>query len=142
VIVRKIFANTADAEYISKAWNVPNCRTVLCTVREVWRGKKLLSSTKRYFVSSLNASSVSAERFLELVCGHWQVENRLHLIKDRWWDEDKHALFRPGLGEIWSAMTDLALSLLWSWGEKGKAVTKKALAVAMQPLTYLKKMGY
>ena len=70
------------------------------------------------------------------------MENRLHLIKGRWWDEDKHALFRPGLREIWSAMTDLTLSLLWSCGEVGKSITKKAMAVAMQPLTYLKKMGY
>ncbi|MCL2744364.1 MAG: hypothetical protein FWE67_10985 [Planctomycetaceae bacterium] len=39
-----------------------------------------------------------SRRFLELATGHWQVENRLHLVKDRWWDEDKHALFRPGVG--------------------------------------------
>jgi predicted transposase YbfD/YdcC len=89
-------------------------------------------------VSSLDARAVSPERFLELTCGHWQVENRLHLIKDRWWDEDKHALFRPGLGEIGSAMTDLAVSLLGSWGEKGKTITKRAMAVARQPMDYLK----
>jgi len=108
VITRKIVVNTVDADYIRQAWNVPNCRTILCTMREVKKDGKVISCTKRYFVSSLEASSVSAERFLEWVCGHWQVESRLHLIKDRWWDEDKHALFRPGLGEIGSALTDLA----------------------------------
>jgi len=98
--------------------------------------------SKRYFVSSLDATMVTAERFLILSMGHWQVENRLHLVKDRWWDEDKHVLTRPGLGEIWSVLTDLALSLLWSWGQKGKPTTKKAMGVAMQPLDYLKCIGY
>jgi hypothetical protein len=70
------------------------------------------------------------------------VENHLHLIKDRWWDEDKHALFRPGLGEMWSSLTNLALSLLRTWGEKGKPITKLALRVALKPLAFLEKMGY
>jgi predicted transposase YbfD/YdcC len=142
VIVHKIAVNTADADFVRKAWDVPNCRTLICKVREVWKDEKRLSFTRRYFVSSLDARVVSPERFLALSCGHWQVENRLHLVKDRWWDEDKHALFRPGLGEIWSALTDLAVSLLWSVGEAGKPVTKKAMAIAMKPLRFLEKCGY
>jgi predicted transposase YbfD/YdcC len=142
VIVRKIFVNTLDAEFIRVAWNVPNCRTILCTLREVWKDGKLVSRQIRYFISSLDASKVSPERFLELVKGHWQVENRLHLIKDRWWDEDKHVLFRPGLGEMWSALTNLALSLLrWS-GEKGTPITKSALRVAHAPKAFIEKLGY
>jgi predicted transposase YbfD/YdcC len=142
VIVRKVVVNTVDAEYIRKAWNVPNCRTLICAVREVWKDGKLISRQQRYFISSLDASQVSPERFLALVQGHWQVENRLHLIKDRWWDEDKHALFRPGLGEMWSALTSLALSLLRVFGEQGKSITLLALQIAMQPLASLEKMGY
>jgi predicted transposase YbfD/YdcC len=142
VIVRKIVVNTADAEFICKAWNVPNCRTLICTVREVWKDGKLVSRQVRYFVSSLDASQVSPEQFLKLVQGHWQVENRLHLIKDRWWDEDKHALFRPGLGEMWSAATNLALSLLYFLGERGKPITRAAMQIAHNPIDFLEKLGY
>jgi predicted transposase YbfD/YdcC len=142
VIVRKIFVNTTDAEFVREAWNVPNCRTVLCTIREVWKEGQLLSCEKRYFVSSLDAQVVLPERFLELVQGHWQIDNRLHLIKDRWWDDDRQVLFRPGLGEIWSALTDLALSLLRSVGEKGKTMPRRAMQVAQKPLNYLKMLGY
>ena len=142
MIVRKIFVNTADADFVRTAWNVPNCRTLLCTIREVWKERQLLSCEKRYFVSSLDAQVVLPERFLELVQGHWQIENRLHLIKDRWWDDDRQVLFRPGLGEIWSALTDLALSLLRSVGEKGKTMPRRAMQVAQKPLSYLKMMGY
>jgi predicted transposase YbfD/YdcC len=142
VIVRKIVVNTVDADYICKAWNVPNCRTLICTVREVWRDGKFVSRQQRYFISSLDASKVSPKRFLKLVQGHWQVENRLHLIKDRWWDEDKHVLFRPGLGEMWSSLTNLALSLLRTFGEKGKPITKLAISVAHQPAEALEKIEY
>ena len=143
MIVRKIAVNTVDADFIREAWGVPNCRTILCTVREVWKDGELLHPPKkRYFASSLDASRVSPERFLELVQGHWQVESGLHLIKDRWWDEDKHALFRPGLGEMWSALTNLALSLLRLYGEKGKAITMLALKIALQPLATIEKWGY
>ena len=142
MIVHKIVVNTLDADFVREAWDVPNCRSLVCKVREVWKDKERLSCTKRYFVSSLDASVVSPERFLELSCGHWQVENRLHLMKDRWWDEDKHVLFRPGLGEIWSAITDLAVSLLWTVGERGKPITKKAMAIAMKPIRFLEKIGY
>jgi len=142
VITRRIWINSADAAFVAKAWNVPNCRTLICTVREVWKGKQRQSCELRYFISSLDASAVSAERFLELARGHWQVESCLHLVKDRWWDEDKHVLFRPGLGEIWSAMTSLALSLLWSWGGKSKAVTKKAMWVDYKPKKFLKLLGF
>jgi hypothetical protein len=142
VIVHKIAVNATDADYVREAWEVPNCRSVICKVREVWKGKERISCSKRYFVSSLDAQVVSPERFLALSCGHWQVENRLHLVKDRWWDEDKHALFRPGLGDIWAAMTDLAISLLWAFGEHGKQITKKAMETEMKPMLFLKKLGY
>ena len=142
MITHKIFINTRDAEYVRKTWNVPGCRTLICKVRRVVKNGEEVSYTKRYFVSSLDASLVSAERFLVLVCGHWQVESRLHLMKDRWWDEDIHVLFRPGLGEIWSSLTSLAVSLLWWGGEKGKSLPKRAKAVAHRHLQCLKNMGY
>jgi hypothetical protein len=141
-MTNKIAINTKDAEFIREAWNVPNCRTVIGKYREVRKNGKVISLTKRYFVSSLNASVVSAERFLVLVCGHWQVETRLHLIKDRWWNEDIHALFRPGLGEIGSALTNLAVSLLWWGGEKGKSLPKQAMVVEHLPRLCLKNFGY
>ena len=114
VINRKIAVNTADTEFVREAWNVPNCCTRICTVREVLKDKERKSCEKCYFVSSLATSKVPTEHFLTLSSGHWQIENRL--FKDRWWDKDKHVLFRPGLGKIWSALTDLTVSLLWTWG--------------------------
>jgi hypothetical protein len=49
---------------------------------------------------------------LKLVRGHWQIENSLHFVKDRWWDEDRHCLRRPGLAERLASMLNAALSVL------------------------------
>jgi predicted transposase YbfD/YdcC len=106
-------------------------------VCEVWKIRVLISREVRYFVSSLDASSVSAERFIELVAGHWQVENCLHLVKDRWRGEDKHVFHRSGLGEIWSALTSCVVSLLHSWKDVKEKITKAALNVAHKPLKLL-----
>jgi hypothetical protein len=38
---------------------------------------------------------VTPDELLAAVRGHWQVENGLHFIKDRWWDEDRRYNTRP-----------------------------------------------
>jgi hypothetical protein len=40
------------------------------------------------------------------------VENSLHFVKDRWWDEDRQWSRRPGLAERRAALTNAALTLL------------------------------
>ena len=49
---------------------------------------------------------------MELVRGHWSVENGLHFIKDRWWDEDRQWSIRPGLAERLAMLRDSALTAL------------------------------
>jgi hypothetical protein len=66
----------------------------------------------RYFVSSLSADAVSPEQLLRWVRGHWCVENGLHFLKDRWWDEDRPWSTRPGLAERLAALRDAALTAL------------------------------
>ena len=52
-------------------------------------------------------------------CNSKQIKEMrsLHLLKDRWWDEDKHYLKRPGLGETFAVLRNAALSVL-KWGQK------------------------
>jgi hypothetical protein len=47
-----------------------------------------------------------------LVRGHWCVENGLHFLKDRWWDEDRQWSTRPGLAERLATLRDAALTAL------------------------------
>lgn len=66
----------------------------------------------RYFVTSLDPATVTPQQLLQYVRHHWQVENCLHFVKDRWWDEDRHWQRRPGLADRWAAMTNAALARL------------------------------
>jgi hypothetical protein len=55
---------------------------------------------------------ISPERLMLLIRGHWQIENNLHFVKDRWWDEDRHWLRRPGLAARCATLLGAALSVL------------------------------
>ena len=66
----------------------------------------------RYFVSNLDPDQVTPADLMSYIRGHWQVENCLHFIKDRWWDEDRHYSCRPGLANSLAALVNMALTLL------------------------------
>lgn len=63
-------------------------------------------------MASLSGDETSAAQLLHRVRGHWGVENRLHFIKDRWWDEDRQWSTRPGLAERLAMLRDAALAVL------------------------------
>ncbi len=56
-------------------------------------------SDTRYFVTSLDPAKTTHAQLLAHVRGHWQIENSLFFVKDRWWDEDRHWTRRPGVAE-------------------------------------------
>jgi predicted transposase YbfD/YdcC len=66
----------------------------------------------RYFISSLDPEQVTAAELLQHVRRHWRLENGLHFLKDRWWDEDRHHTRRPGLSACLAAVNNAALSIL------------------------------
>jgi len=54
---------------------------------------------------------VSASEFQEIIPGHWEVENCLHMLKDRDFLEDKHVIDPSGWSKTWTVLTNMALSL-------------------------------
>ena len=51
-------------------------------------------ATTPYFITSIDPSDVKLADLQKLVRDHWLIENSLHFVKDRWWDEDR-ALSQP-----------------------------------------------
>ncbi|MDR0327347.1 MAG: transposase [Planctomycetaceae bacterium] len=78
----------------------------------------------RYFITSLEPARTKPEDLQRLIRGHWQVENCLHWMKDRYWEEDKHYLKHAG--NLFAEMTSAVLTLLQRI-KKGKE-SIKALA--------------
>ena len=99
-----------DADLIREQYGIPGCRALLRLDKEVRRKGERLSFDTRYFVSSLDPDKVSASEFQEIILGHWEVENCLHMLKDRDFSEDKHVC-QTDLGEKWTVLTSMALSL-------------------------------
>ncbi|MGL6195431.1 MAG: hypothetical protein ACRC2T_11480, partial [Thermoguttaceae bacterium] len=73
---------------------------------------------------------------------HWQVETSLHFVKDRWWDEDRHYLSRPGVPEVWLALTNAAISVLRLVQEPGEPLTATAENFHYSPRKALHILGF
>lgn len=79
---------------------------------EVTKAGSPVRQEARYLITSLGSDGVSPKRLMDLVRGHWGVENGLHFIKDRWWDEDRQWSLRPGLAERLAMLRDASLAVL------------------------------
>ncbi len=53
-----------------------------------------------YLLASMSSRRCGPRDLLRVFRNHWRVENSLHHVKGRSWDEDVHTLRRPGLGEV------------------------------------------
>ena len=112
MVTRRLWCDTAAAGYARAALNFPGLRLLLRVDREHRQAGAVTGRETRYFACSLDPAAVTPAELLALVRGHWSVENRLHFIKDRWWDEDRHYLSRPGLAERFALLTNAALAVL------------------------------
>lgn len=95
-------------------------------------GTVLLSET-RYFLTSLDPEQVSAAELLTAVRGHWQIENSLFFLKDRWWDEDRHWTRRPGVAEWLTQLTSAATTVLRALGPPQLPIRARADYIAWNP---------
>lgn len=107
-----MWVDVDNAEYIRETLDLPGCRIALRVDREVRRSDgEVVSHDVRYFIASLNPERVTAADLLQHVRDHWKIENGLHFVKDRWWDEDRHHTRRPGLSACLAAINNAALSI-------------------------------
>ena len=132
-----------DAEYICERLNFPHCQIVIRVDREARSANgEILSHESRYFVTSIDPACVTASELQSYIRGHWQVENCLHFVKDRWWDEDRHYTKRPGLAEVFASLTNAALSVLRLIHAVGQPLRATAEAIQWSPLRALLGLGF
>ena len=99
-------------------------RAITAGVRENW-----------YLLTGLPPERCRPDRLLRLFRNHWSIENSLHHVKDRSWDEDRHTLRRPGLGEVFATLVNASLNLLRQdgWFPESRSMTLRAKTCAFQP---------
>ena len=103
---------------------------------------ELLSRESRYFVASLDPDLVTPADLQAYIRGHWQVENCLHFVKDRWWDEDRHYTKRPGLAEAFASLTNAALAVLRLIHSPGRPLRATAERIQWRPNSVLSRLGF
>lgn len=65
-----------------------------------------------YLITSLSPEQASPQRLLALNRGHWEIENRLHWVRDVTFGED-HSQIRTGAGpRMMAILRNLAISLV------------------------------
>ena len=105
---RAIQTKTFNAEdigfpFAAQIARVDRTRTELST------GK--ISSETVYIITSLEPHRASPKRLLELVRGHWTIENNLHYCRDRTFDEDRSQSRNPGAAQAMATLRNIAISL-------------------------------
>lgn len=101
-----------EVAHIGAAVDFPGIAMILRVDFEVSVAGVTASRETRHLITSLGADEVSPQGLMGLIRGHWSVENGLHFIKDRWWDEDRQWSTRPGLAERLAMLRDSALTAL------------------------------
>jgi predicted transposase YbfD/YdcC len=65
-----------------------------------------------YGVTSLKPEKASAKRLLELNRGHWEIENRVHWVRDVTYDEDRCRIRTKHGPRNMASIRNLAISIL------------------------------
>ena len=121
----------------------PGCRILLRVDRDLVAadGTVELAET-RYFLTSIQPEDVCAGELLATVRRHWQIENSVFFLKDRWWDEDRHWTRRPGLSEWLAQLTTVATCVLRIFrSDPDLPLRAQADFIAWQPQLGLEMLG-
>ena len=114
---------------------------IACVTREIFRPDGSLESREtRFLITSLSSERVSPGQLLQTIRNHWQVENNLHWMKDRYWDEDRHYL--KWAGKVFVCLTNLALSLLNGMRCEEDSIKETAENVRYEPEKILQTFGW
>lgn len=64
-----------------------------------------------YGISSLSAQSATAAQLLEYNRGHWEIENRVHYVRDVTFDEDRCQVRTAGGPRIMASLRNLVMGI-------------------------------
>jgi predicted transposase YbfD/YdcC len=62
--------------------------------------------------TSLSKKKADAARLLDLNRGHWSIENKVHYVRDRTFDEDRSQIRKKNAPQTMACLRNLAISVL------------------------------
>lgn len=79
-------------------------------------------------LTSLSQAEAGPARLLSLVRGEWEIENRLHYVRDMTYDEDRSQVRKGNRPQAMAGIRNLAISLLRLAGAESIAAATRHLA--------------
>jgi len=92
-----------------------------------------------YGVTSLTSERATPGRVLDLVRGHWGIENKSHWVRDVTFDEDRSQVRCGSIPQVMAALRNTAIGLLRWAGHTHIAAACRQLAA--QPAQALALIG-
>lgn len=130
-MTRRLWLDIESADYARLALSFPGLRILLRVDSETRAVGADPKTETRYFATSVDPDRVTPDELLRAVRGHWQVENGLHFIKDRWWDEDRHYSKRPGVAMGLATLLNAVVTVLRATADPEDNLPLRARADAL-----------
>ncbi len=111
------------------------------TVKDESKGT--VETETHFFITSLSVKIATAEWFAKTVRAHWDIENKLHHVKDRTLLEDANRTRRPGLGAVLTLLRTAVVNVL-RMAVKPRKTTSMASRIrhySFQPMSVMKLAG-
>jgi hypothetical protein len=131
VVTRRLWLDLETADYAREALSFPGLRILLRVDSETRSSGAEPKTETRYFATALDPGRVTPDDLLGAVRDHWQVENGLHFIKDRWWDEDRHYSVRPGAALGFAVLLNAVVTVLRATADPEDDLPLRARADAL-----------
>ncbi|MFO8164698.1 MAG: ISAs1 family transposase [Desulfatiglandales bacterium] len=107
--IRKIWTSTEINDYV----DFPYCGQVACIhrYREEIKSGKIHNETV-YLITSLSKDDADGERLLNLIRGHWGIENKSHYVRDFTFDEDRSKVRTKSGPRTMATLRNFAIGIL------------------------------
>jgi predicted transposase YbfD/YdcC len=121
-----LLAGYSDWPYLAQAFQV---------VRITWEGQTV-SREERYGITSAPTSILSANRLLDVVRGHWRIENSLHYRRDVSLDEDASQVRRGQAPHILASLNNAVCGLIAQAGITNLAALQRAMVSQLDRILF------
>jgi predicted transposase YbfD/YdcC len=119
---RRLVATSLLKGYLQWPW-LEQVFKIEREIEEISTGKK--RSEVSYGVTSLTREEATAERLMEIVRGHWGIENGLHYRKDKTLREDGCRLRRGEAAQAMAVINNLIIGLVLRQGTRNLAEARR-----------------
>lgn len=128
--VRHLKASTELTAYLAPIW------PYIAQVGQLTRRITTRVQTRQeivYLITSLSPQHASPFRLLELIRGHWSIENSFHYVRDGTFREERSRIRSGSAPEVMATFRNLAITLLQRSGFSQIAARRHYLAFHLRP---------